>query len=77
MDERLGERLTSQEDVGVLIERMDDALRTTCTETFKYQTSLKKNYTKGKSVPWWSTTLKLMRKRRNALRRRHQRTLKK
>ena len=42
MDERLGERLTSQEDVGVLIERMDDALRTTRTETFKYQTSLKK-----------------------------------
>ena len=74
MDERLVERLTSQEDVGVFIERMDDTLRTTRVETFKYKTS-PKNYTKGKSVPWWSTALTLMRKRTNALRRRYQRTL--
>ena len=50
MYERLVERLISQEDVGVFIDRMDDTLRTTCTETFKYQTS-PINYTKGKSVP--------------------------
>ena len=73
MDERLVERLTSQEDVGVFIDRMNDTLRTTCTETFKYQTT--KNYKKGKSVPWWSTTLTLMRKRTNALRMRYQRTM--
>ena len=73
VDERLGERLTSQEDEREFIERMDSTLRTTCTETSKYQTS-PRNYTKGKSVSWWSTTLTLMRKRTNALRR-YQRTL--
>jgi len=29
---------------------------------------------KGKTVPWWTETLKIMRKRTNALRRRYQRT---
>jgi hypothetical protein len=50
IDERLVERLTSQV-VGVFIDKSDDTIRTTCIETFKYQTS-PKNYAKGKSVPW-------------------------
>jgi hypothetical protein len=40
IDERLAKRLTSQ-DVGIFIDRIDDRVRTTCTETFKHQTSLK------------------------------------
>ena len=47
IDERLTERLTSQEDVGIFIDRIDNTVRTTCTETFKHHISLK-NYTKGK-----------------------------
>ena len=47
IDERLAERLTSQEDVGIFIDRIDYTVRTTCTETFKHHISLK-NYTKGK-----------------------------
>jgi dTDP-4-amino-4,6-dideoxygalactose transaminase len=72
-NERLAERLKSQEDVGKFTERIDETL-STCTEMFKYQTS-PKYYTKGKSVPWWMTTLMIMRKRTNVLRRRYQRTL--
>ena len=73
IDERLVEMLTSQEIVGVFIERFDDTLKTTCNESFKYQTS-SKNYTKGKSVPWWPITITLMRNRTKAMRR-YQRTL--
>jgi hypothetical protein len=35
IDERLVRRLTSQEDVSIFIEKIDDMIRTTCTETFK------------------------------------------
>jgi hypothetical protein len=74
IDQRLVERLTSQEDLGIFIDEIDDMIRTTCTDTFKNQ-KLPKNCANGKSVPWWSITLTIMRKRMNALRRRFQRTL--
>ena len=70
----LAEKLTNQEDLGKFIDRIDDTVGTTCTETFKHHKSLK-NYTKGKSVPWWSTNLTIMGKKSNALRKRYQRTL--
>ena len=38
IDERLAESLTSQEDVGIFIDRIDDTVRTTCTEMFKHHT---------------------------------------
>ena len=41
-DKRLVESLTSKEDVGRFIEKIDDTIRTTCTETFRYLTSPKK-----------------------------------
>lgn len=73
MDQKLAEKLTTQADVGLFIDRIDDTIRTTCTETLTCYTSLNK-HTKGKSVSWWSSELTIMRKRTNALRRRHQRT---
>jgi hypothetical protein len=73
LDERLAEKLTNQEDIGTFIDRFDNTVRITCTETFKHYTSTKIN-TKGRSVPWWSTDLTVIRKRMNALRRRYQRT---
>jgi predicted lipase len=47
IDERLAERLTNQEDLGKFIDRIDDTVRTTCTEKFKQHKSLKKIKQKG------------------------------
>jgi len=41
IDERLAEKLTSQEDVGLFVDRIENIIRTTCNETFKQYTSLK------------------------------------
>jgi hypothetical protein len=65
--------ITIQEDRDTFIDRIEATVRTTCSEMFK-QYTLQTKYRKGKSVPWWSTELTIMRKRTNALRRRYQRT---
>jgi hypothetical protein len=72
IDEKLAEIITIQEDRDTLIDRIDDTIKT-CIETIKQYTSQTKHIT-GKSVPWWSTELTIMRKRTNAPRRRYQRT---
>jgi len=72
IDEGLADKLTRQ-DLGPFVDGIENIIKTTCNETFKQYTSVKK-HTKGKSVPWLSTELTIMRKRTNALRRRYQRT---
>ena len=68
-DEKLNERLTGQNDI-----RSSTKLQSTCKKTFKHLTS-PNSTAKGKSFPWWTDALKIMRKRTNAPRRRHRRTL--
>ena len=50
IDERLAEKLTNQQDVGPFVDRIENIIRTTCNETFKHNTSLKKAY-KGEICP--------------------------
>jgi len=45
----------------------------TCDAAFKVTRARDRN-TKGKSVPWWTSELTILRKRALALRRRYQRT---
>jgi hypothetical protein len=60
VDERLAEMIAIQEDRDTFIDGIDATVRTTCIETFKQYTSQTKDI-KGKSVPWWSTELTIMR----------------
>jgi len=49
---------------------MEEVIQTTCGEICKPQNT----EVKGKTIPWCTESLKIMRKRTNALRRRYQRT---
>jgi hypothetical protein len=69
IDKKLNSWLLRQNDVDVFIENLE-----TCKKTFKHIKS-PTTAAKGKSVPWWTDTLKITRKRASALRRRYQRTL--
>ena len=50
IDERLAEKLTSQQDVGPFVDRIENVIRTTCNATFKQYSSQKKAY-KGEISP--------------------------
>jgi hypothetical protein len=52
------------------IEEFHVILKTACDKTYKKPRTTKK--TSRKSVPWWTEELTILRKRTNALRRRHQ-----
>ena len=56
-----------------VVKKFEDTIKTACDKSFKKRTTLQKTVG-GRSVPWWSDTLTVMRKRINALRRRYQRT---
>jgi hypothetical protein len=74
IEEKLNARLTEHKDIGVLIEKFDETIHSTCKKTFKLLKS-PNTTARGKSVPWWTVALKIIRERTNALRRRYQRTL--
>ena len=66
--------LKRQKDIGAFVEKFNETIQSTCKKTFKCLNS-PNNTDKGKSVPWWTDALKLMRKKTNSLRRQYQRTL--
>jgi hypothetical protein len=74
IDEKLNLKMLGQNDIGVSIEKLDETIQSICKKTFKYLKS-PNTTAKGKTVPWWTDALTIMRKRKNALRRRYQRTL--
>ena len=55
------------------MEKYEEVIRLTCKETLKLPKQ-QQTPTKGKSVPWWTDALTILRKRTNALRRRFQQT---
>jgi hypothetical protein len=66
-------RIAEEADIEKSTEEFHVILKTACNKTYrKYRTSRKT--TTHKSVPWWTEELTVLRKRTNALRRRHQRT---
>jgi len=74
IDKKLNTKITCQKDTGIFIGKFEETIQSTCKETFKHLNS-PNTTAKGKSVPWWTDALKIMRKRTVALRRRNQRTL--
>jgi hypothetical protein len=65
--------VSDETDIEKIIEDFHEVLKLVCSKSFRTQRATKKA-TSNKSVPWWTEELTIMRKRLNALRRRHQRT---
>ena len=73
LDIMLCARIAEEADVEKSIEEFHVILKTACNKTYRKHRTSKKTTT-HKSVPWWTEELTILRKRTNALRRRHQRT---
>jgi len=73
MDMNLSTTAAKENDVESLLDSFTEAMQTACREAFKIINTQNKTKQK-KSVPWWTDSLTIMRKRINALRRLYQRT---
>jgi len=73
IDEELNRELKVHTDIRKFTETPDEDIHTTCRETCKY-TNAPNPKVNGRTVPWSTDAIKIMRKRTNALRRRYQRT---
>jgi hypothetical protein len=72
LDIMLCARIAEEADVEKSIEVFHVILKRACNKTYRKHRTSKK--TTHKSVPWWTEELTMLRKRTNALRRRHHRT---
>ena len=75
LDKYLSTRTTTENDVEQLVDNFSKAVQSSCWRSFQITDARKKNNFK-KSVPWWTDSLSIMRKRVNACRRLYQRTRK-
>ena len=73
IDGELSRMLKRHTDIRQFTVKLDEAIQTTCRKTCKHLNPPNPK-AKGKSIPWWTDVLTIMRKRTNALRRRYQRT---
>lgn len=73
MDEELAHKVRNHSNLKHIIDIYYNSIKEACNETFKINRGNKRKI-RGKSVPWWTPELTVMRKRVNALRRRYQRT---
>ena len=73
IDEALNAQLKEHKDISEFMEKYEEVIQLTCKETLKLPKQ-QQTFTKGKSVPWWTDALTILRNRTNALRRRFQRT---
>ena len=70
IDETPNAQLREHKDIREFIQKYEEVIQIACEKTVKQG----QTYSKGKTVPWWSDALTILRKRTNALRRRFQRT---
>ena len=73
LDEALTQKLEATRDVQEFTEKLEEAIQKACKETSGNSNKAKQK-ANGKTVPWWTNGLTIMRKKTNALRRRYQRT---
>jgi UDP-2,3-diacylglucosamine pyrophosphatase LpxH len=73
LDMNLSTIASKEKDLEMFVDTFIEALQTACWKTFK-TICTENNTKKKKSVPWWTDSLTIMRKRINALRRIYQRT---
>lgn len=74
MDEELAQKANAYTNVESLIETFYSSMHDACSRAYGVSRG-KKLEVRGKSVPWWTPELTILRKRVNALRRRYQRTI--
>jgi len=72
-DEALNAQPKEHKDISKFMEKYKEVIWLTCKETLKLPKQ-QQTSTKGKSVPWWTDALTILRNRTNELRRRFQRT---
>jgi len=70
LDEELSSQAKEYTDIGQFTIKLEDVIQTTCSKICKPPNT----EVKGKPIPWWTKSLKILRKRTSALRRRYQRT---
>jgi len=73
MDMNLSKTAAKDNDLQRLVDSFTEVMQTACTEAFKIINTQNKTKQK-KSVPWWTDSLTITRKRINALRRLYQKT---
>ena len=73
LDRHLSTIILTENDLEQQVDKFAEAIQSACNRTFQTTNTGKKNRTK-KSVPWWTESLTIMRKRVNAHRRLYQRT---
>lgn len=72
LNEELANKMKSYEDTELLVNKLQNCISETCKGSFRSMGKAVKH--SGKSVPWWTPELTVLRKKVNALRRRYQRT---
>ena len=70
IDEELSSQAKEYTDIGQFTIKLKEVIQITCSEICKPNTEVK-----GKPIPWWTESLKITRKRTNALRRRYRRRI--
>ena len=73
LDQALAQKLQATQDVQEFAEKLEEVIQKASKET-SGGCNTGKQKAKGRTVPWWTNRLTIMRKKTNALRRRYQRT---
>jgi hypothetical protein len=73
LDKDLSTRMMTENEVEHLVNTFSEAVQTSCWNSFPIAATRKNNNFK-KSVPWWTDSINIIRKRVNAFRRLYQRT---
>jgi ribonuclease HI len=73
LDEALSQKLEATRDIQEFTKKLEEVIQKAGKETSGSRNTAKQK-AKGKTVPWWTNGLTIMRKKTNALRRRYQRT---
>jgi hypothetical protein len=68
IDEELSNQVKENTDIGQFTIKLEEVIQTTCSKICRPTNT----EVKGKTISWWTETLKIMRKRTNALRRQYQ-----
>jgi hypothetical protein len=73
LDEHLSQRAAEATCMETVIEKLQEALETACRNSFRIR-NIPQKAISHKSVPWWTQSLTILRKRVNTQRRKFKRT---
>jgi flagellar hook-basal body complex protein FliE len=73
LNEALSQKTEATRDIQEFTKKLEEVIQKVGKETSRSRNTAKQK-AKGKTVPWWTNRLTILRKKTNALRRRYQRT---